>query len=153
MVKKYDNDVAVNKKAYFSFEITDTIEAGISLVGTEVKSARDNGVSLDESYARVANGKARLINAYIDHYSFGNLHNHEPRRERTLLLHHKEAMQLEQKMKQAGLTLVPIRMYFKKGFIKVLLGLAKGKKKHEKRDTVKERDANREIARRLRQTI
>ncbi|RPI89877.1 MAG: SsrA-binding protein SmpB [Spirochaetales bacterium] len=142
-------DIAKNKKARFEYEILETFEAGIVLVGTEVKSVRQKKVSINESFARVKNGEPFILGLNIAVYEMGNRFNHEPTRERKLLLHKHEIKRLIGKLKEKGLTLVPLKMYFKNGRVKVLLGLAKGKAQYDKRKSIQKREGDREIQRAL----
>ncbi len=137
--------VATNRKAYHDYEILETYEAGIVLKGTEVKSAKNGRINLKDSYAKIENGEVFLINAHISPYSHGNVYNHDPRRTRKLLLHKKEIMRLYGKVKEKGLTLIPLKAYIKNGKIKIELGLCKGKKVYDKRAEIKKRDLEREI--------
>jgi SsrA-binding protein len=139
--------VNVNRQAYHDYTVERTIEAGISLVGTEIKSIRDSKAQLRGSYAFIRQGEVWLENAHIAVYDFGNRHNHEPLRRRKLLLHRREIEQLETKVATKGLTLIPLKLYLKGGRAKVELGLCKGKKLYDKREAVAERDAKREIER------
>jgi len=141
--------IAKNRKAYHDYHIEETFEAGISLVGTEVKSLRDGKANLKESYVIIKNNEAFLFGCHISPYTHGNIQNHEPLRTRKLLLHRKEIDKLWGSISQKGLALVPLKLYFKGGKAKLEIGLAKGKKQYEKRDTIKEREANREIERHL----
>ncbi len=141
--------VSTNKKAYHDYFIEDTHEAGISLLGTEVKSLRQGRVNLKDSYAIIKNGEIFLLNCHISPYTHGNIQNHDPLRTRKLLLHRKEIDRLWGKLSQKGYTLVPLKLYFKKGKAKVAIGLVKGKRQYEKRETIKEREARREIDRYL----
>lgn len=143
--------VCNNRKAYHEYEILETYEAGIQLLGTEVKSLRMNQVSLNSSFAQIKNHEAFLLNADIAQYSFGNIMNHEPTRTRKLLLHKTEIVRLLSKTKEKGLTIVPLKLYFKSGRAKVELGLAKGKKTHDKRETIKKKIVDREIGRVMKQ--
>jgi len=137
-----------NRKARHEFHILDTLETGIVLKGTEVKSIRHGKASLNESYAMVHRGEVFLENMQITPYEHGTIENHEPKRSRKLLLHRKEIAKLQQKVADSGLTLIPLKLYFnKKGIAKVELALAKGKKLHDKRETIKQRDAERELRR------
>lgn len=147
MSKAPDNELVSNRRARFDFEILETYEAGIQLCGTEVKSLRAHGGSLQESYVRVLDDELWLIGANIAQYSFGNIHNHEPARDRKLLMHKREIRRLHDTVKQKGLTLLALGMYVKKGYVKVCIALAKGKKIHDKRDAIKERDVQREMRR------
>lgn len=144
--------VADNRKARHNYAIEDTVEAGIALQGTEVKSLRSGQANIGDSYATVENGEMMLINAYIPEYEFGNRMNHEPRRPRKLLMHKREISRWFQGITRQGMTIVPLRIYFNvHGKAKVELGLAKGKKAHDKRETEKARDWQREKARLLRE--
>ncbi len=140
--------IGSNRKAFHDYAIEDKIEAGLILTGTEVKALREGRVNLREAYAVVAAGRAILHNCHIGEYSHGNLMNHEPLRPRGLLLHQKEIRTLTGKVQQKGLTLVPLRMYFNpRGIVKVELGLARGQKHYDRRETVKQREASREMER------
>ncbi|NET08303.1 MAG: SsrA-binding protein SmpB [Symploca sp. SIO2B6] len=140
--------VSDNRQARFRYEILETYEAGVELKGTEVKSIRQGKVNLRDGYALIRNGEAWLLNVHISPYeSSGNFFNHDPRRTRRLLLHKKEIRKLIGKVEQEGLTLVPLKMYMKRGFVKVAIALAKGKKIHDKRETIKQRQDKREMAR------
>ena len=141
--------VCQNRKAYHDYHIEDTVEAGIALLGTEVKSLRQGKASLKESYVLFRDGEAYLINCHISPYSHGNRMNHDPLRTRKLLLNRKEINTLSGKVARKGYALIPLKIYFKKSFAKVQIGLARGKKLYEKRDTIKEREARREIERAL----
>jgi SsrA-binding protein len=143
--------VAENRRARYDFFIDQTFEAGIALTGTEVKSLRFGQGSIVESYAEVQDGQVWLINANIPEFSHGNRFNHEPKRPRKLLLHEREINKLHGAVARDGMTLVPLTIYFNgRGRAKVELALAKGKKAHDKRETIKERDWKREAARVLR---
>ena len=133
-----------NKKAYFNYFIESEIEAGISLVGTEIKAIRKGLVNITDSYIRIKNNEALIINMFIDKYEEGNNFNHEPTRERKLLLHKKEIKKLLEQVSKDGYSLVPLKVYFVKGKAKVLIGVAKGKKLYDKRETIKKRDIERE---------
>ena len=149
MVKeKTQTVIGTNRKAFHDYTIQEKLEAGMVLVGTEVKSLREGKINLRESYAAVQHGKVVLHHCHIGAYSHGNRMNHDPLRPRTLLLHRKEIEKLSGKVQQAGLTLIPLRMYFNaNGIAKIELGLAKGKKHYDRRETVKKREASREIER------
>ena len=134
----------LNKKARFNFFIDEPLECGIELQGTEVKSLRENRFSFGDSYARIKEGQLFLIGFHISPYPFGNLHNHEPERERKLLVHKEEIRKLRKKVEEKGFTLVPIKVYLKNGLIKVELGICRGKKLYDKRETIKQRDLERE---------
>jgi SsrA-binding protein len=137
--------VCQNRKAYHDYSIEETIEAGMSLAGTEVKSLREGKANLKDSYVLIKNMEAFLLNCHISPYSHGNIMNHDPVRTRKLLLHKKEIIRLQGKIAQKGYTLLPLKIYFKEGRAKVEVGLAKGKREYEKRETIKEKEANREI--------
>lgn len=139
--------VCQNRKAYHDYQIEETLEAGIALLGTEVKSLREGKANLKDSYVILKGGEAFLLNCHISPYSHGNIANHEPLRTRKLLLHRKEIDRLGGKAAAKGYTLIPLKIYFKDSFAKVEIGLARGKKFFEKRDTIKEREAKREIER------
>lgn len=133
----------VNKKARFNFFIEETIECGIELHGTEVKSLRENRFSFGDSYARIKDNQLWLIALHISPYTFGNLNNHDPDRDRKLLAHKEEIRKLRKKVEEKGFTLVPVRLYLKNGLIKVELGICRGKKLFDKRETIKQRDLER----------
>jgi len=139
--------VCQNRKAYHDYHIEDSIEAGIALLGTEVKSLREGKASLKESYVMIKEGEAFLLNCHINPYTHGNRMNHDPLRTRKLLLHRKELNSLAGKATEKGFTLIPLKIYFKDSFAKVEIGLAKGKRLFEKRETIKAREARREIER------
>ena len=140
--------VASNRKAFHNYSIEEKIEAGLILKGTEVKSLREGRVNLREAYAIVAQGKAVLHNCHIGEYSHGNIMNHEPLRTRGLLLHKKQIQKLIGQVQQKGLTIVPLRIYFNlRGTAKIELGLARGKKHYDRRESVKKREAGREMER------
>ena len=134
-----------NKKAYFDYQILEEIEAGIVLTGTEIKSIRNGQANLKDSYAIIRNNEVFILNMHISKYDDGNIFNHEETRTRKLLLHKKEILKLNDKIKLQGLTLVPLKLYFKKNKAKLLIGLAKGKKLYDKRESIKERDIKRNI--------
>ena len=139
--------VAFNRRARHDFFIVQEIEAGIALHGTEVKSIRDGKVQLSDGYAHIDRGELWLENIHIGHYKQGNQFNHEEKRRRKLLIHARELDKLESKLKDQGNTLVALQMYFKGNKVKVLLGLARGKKAYDKRESIKERDIKREMSR------
>lgn len=139
--------VARNKRARFDYHLLETFEAGIVLGGTEVKSLRSGKASIADAYGIVRDGEVFLLNAHIQPYESRGYANHEPTRSRKLLLHRREIRRLIGAVERQGLTLVPLELYFKKGVAKVAIALAKGKKLHDKRDTEKQRDAEREMAR------
>ncbi len=138
-----------NKKALFDYFIEDTYEAGIVLTGTEIKSIRDGKANLGDSYARIKNNEVFIINMHISHYDKGNIFNHDETRSRKLLLHKREILKIRDKIEMKGYTLVPVKLYFSKNRAKILLGIGKGKKAYDKRETIKERDINREIKKNL----
>ncbi|HZV47998.1 MAG TPA: SsrA-binding protein SmpB [Thermodesulfovibrionales bacterium] len=137
--------ISQNRKAYHDYHIEETVESGIALLGTEVKSLREGRAHLKDSYVILKSGEAFLLNCHISPYSHGNIMNHEPIRTRKLLMHRKEIDRLRGKVEGKGYTLIPLKLYFKDSFVKVEIGLARGKKLFEKRDTIKEREAKREI--------
>jgi SsrA-binding protein len=141
--------ICVNRRARFDYTISETIEAGLVLQGTEVKSLRDGRADLKDAYADVQEDEVFLLHAHIDQYEQANRFNHDPVRPRKLLLHKQEIRRLIGKTQEKGLTLIPIRMYFSHGKAKVELGLAKGKKQYDKREDVKKRSAERDIQRAL----
>ena len=145
--KKEDTTVTTNRKAFHDYFIEETIEAGMSLKGTEVKSLRSGLANLTDSYVLIRNEEAFLFNATISPYPHGNIMNHEPLRTRKILLHKEEIRKLAWKMSQKGFTLIPLKIYFLRGKAKVLVGLAKGKKAYDKRDTIKEKESKREVDR------
>ncbi|AIE61282.1 SsrA-binding protein SmpB [Bacillus methanolicus] len=151
MPKGEGKTIAQNKKAYHDYFIEDTYEAGIVLQGTEIKSIRAGRVNLKDSYARIHKGEVFLYNMHISPYDQGNRYNHDPLRTRKLLLHKREINKLIGETKEAGYALVPLKLYIKNGYAKLLIGLAKGKKKYDKREDLKRKEANREIERAFRE--
>jgi SsrA-binding protein len=152
MKPTHDRNIARNKKAYHDYFIDETFEAGIELTGTEVKSLRENHASLRDCYASVRAGEVWLVGVHIAPYSHGNRDNVEPDRQRRLLLHKKEIRYLQTKTKERGYTLVPLALYFSAtNLVKVELGLARGKKTYDKRDSIAARDQERDTARALRE--
>ena len=140
--------IAQNRKAFHDYFVKERFEAGIALTGTEVKSCRANGVSLVDSYATITRGEVMLLNVHIAPYAFGNRENHEPRRDRMLLMHKREIAKLKKSVEQKGLTLVPLAFYFnERGKVKVELGLCQGKQAHDKREAMKESMDRRDMAR------
>lgn len=139
--------VATNRKARHDYHIEDTIEAGIVLTGTEIKSIRAGRMNLQDSFAQVRNGEVWLVGAHISPYTYGNRENHDPLRDRKLLLHRREINRLAGKVQERGYTLVPLRVYLKEGRAKVELGLARGKKQYDKRESIAKRDFDREMRR------
>jgi SsrA-binding protein len=142
--------IATNRKAFHNFEILETCEAGLVLRGTEVKSLREAQVNFKDCYAAIDNGEAWLIGCHITPYHHGSDANHDPERRRKLLLHRREIGRLLGKVAERGLTLVPLRLYFREGRAKIELGLARGKKLHDKRAAIRERDERREMAKEAR---
>jgi len=145
--------VCVNRKARFEYEILENFEGGLVLKGTEVKSLRAGQASITEGFAVISGGEAWLVDCQIQPYAFGNLNNHEPKRKRKILLHRREIAKLTGKIKERGLSLIPLKIYFKNGMAKVELGLGRGKKIHDKRETIKNRDALREAQRETRARV
>lgn len=143
--------IATNKKAYHEYFVLETYEAGITLTGTEVKSIRAGGVNLKDSWCTVDNGELIIKQMHISPYEHGNIFNREPKRDRKLLMHKREIMRLLGTVKQQGLTLIPLSVYFKGSLVKVQLGLCKGKQLHDKRVAAATRDANRTIERALKE--
>lgn len=141
--------IANNKKAYYDYFIENKIEAGICLQGTEVKSLRLGKCSIKESYIKITNGEVFIIGMHIATYENGNIYNHEETRTRKLLLKKSEILKLQQQVDKNGYTLVPLRVYFSNQYAKVEIGLAKGKKKYDKRQSLKEKDMKRQIERRI----
>lgn len=139
--------IANNKKAYHDYFIDETFEAGISLAGTEVKSLRSGKCSIKESFVRVDNGEVWIYGMHISPYEMGNIFNKDPLRERKLLLHKSEIHKLLGKTKEQGITIVPLRVYFKGSLVKVEIGLARGKKNYDKRDSIAKKDQQREAQR------
>ncbi|SMO35891.1 SsrA-binding protein SmpB [Fodinibius sediminis] len=141
-----------NRKARHEYHVEDTYEAGIVLQGTEVKSLRSGNASLSESFAYLQDGEVWLRDMYIKPYKQGSYTNHDERRPRKLLLNKREIAELDKAVSQKGYTLVPLKLYFKKGYAKILLGVAKGKQRHDKRQDIKERDMKRDIDRKYKGT-
>ena len=129
-----------NRKAHFDYQILDTFECGIVLMGTEIKSIRAGKVSIKDSYGLIKNGELFVLNMHISHYEKGNINNHDEARTRKLLMHKKEIIKLENKVKIENLVLIPLKLYFSKNKVKVLLGLARSRKKYDKRRVLKERE-------------
>jgi SsrA-binding protein len=153
-VKKSEQDpnqrsIAQNRKASHNFLVIDTLECGIVLVGSEVKSLRKGHISLEEAYARMKDGEVWLVGCDIPEYTEANQFNHQPKRPRKLLMHRREIKRFAGLAFQKGLTLVPLKMYFKEGRAKVLLGLCKGKQKHDKREAMKKAEVQREMQRQI----
>lgn len=147
--KNRDRDIAVNRRARHEFLIEETVEAGVALMGSEVKALREGKANLKDSFGRIENGEVWLWNAHISPYGPASQFGHEPTRTRKLLLHRGEIERLQGKVKERGFTLVPLRLYFKNGRAKVELALGRGKKQHDKRDAIRDREQRREIDRAL----
>lgn len=148
--KNLAGDLVSNRVAYHNYEVLDTLEAGIKLLGTEVKSLRDGGGSLQDNFVTIKKGEAFLMQSYIAKYKFGNLFNHEEKRERKLLLHKSEIAKLRKQSEEKGLALVALGMYLTKtGYVKVKIGLCKGKKLYDKRSDLKKKGQDREMDRAL----
>lgn len=137
-----------NKKAFFNYFIESEIEAGIVLVGTEIKSVRKGSINIKDSYIRIKDKEAYIVNMFIDKYMEGSIFNHETNRERKLLLHKKEIYKLQEKIIKDGYTLIPLKIYIKNGKAKILIGVARGKKLYDKRESIKKRDLERETYKR-----
>ena len=133
-----------NKKAYFDYTILNELESGIALTGTEIKSVRNGSVDLKDTFVTIKNNEAFILNMYIAKYEEGNIFNHDERRTRKLLLHKKEILKLKEQIKMEGLTIIPLKLYFKKNKAKILIGVCKGKKLYDKREAMKERDLKKE---------
>ena len=142
--EKAQSSIAENRKAFHDFHLMETFEAGLVLLGTEVKAIREGRVNLRDSFARVEDGEVFLYNVHISPYSHRGYADHEPLRRRKLLLHRDEIRKLIGKTVEKGMTLVPVRLYFKNGRVKIAVSLAKGKKDYDKRETIKRREADRE---------
>jgi len=143
--------VASNRKAYHDYFLEDTYEAGIVLTGTEIKSVRAGRVNLRDGFVQIRQGEAWLVNVHISPYDFGNRENHEPRRDRKLLLHRQEIRKLQSKVSERGWTIVPLKMYLKDGRAKVEIALVRGKRRYDKKDAIAERDADRELRRTIKE--
>ncbi|WP_166667151.1 SsrA-binding protein SmpB [Companilactobacillus nuruki] len=144
---KAPNEVANNRKARHDYNILETYEAGISLTGTEIKSVRASKMNIKDGFVQARNGELWLENVNISIYDQGNIFNHDPLRNRKLLLHKKEIRKITSSIQEKGITVVPLKVYLKHGFAKVLIGVAEGKKQYDKRETIKKRDQEREIQR------
>ncbi len=138
-----------NRKAYFDYQVLDTFECGVVLKGTEIKSIRAGSANIKDSYAIIKNNEIFVLNMHVSHYDKGNINNHDETRTRKLLMHKREILKMENRVKLEGLTLVPLKVYFKKNIVKILLGLVRGKKLYDKRSVLKERDIKREMDREL----
>ena len=146
-----DDTIVVNRRARFDYDIVETVEAGIVLTGTEVKSLRDGKASIAEAFATVRRGEVWLVQAHIPEYAFGNRANHDPIRQRKLLVHRRQITDMEAFTQEQGRTLVPMRLYWRDGMAKVQLGFGRGKAQHDKRQDLAKKDAERQIARALRE--
>ena len=146
----HDKVIATNRKAFFNYEIFERAEAGMMLVGSEVKSIREGGLNFRDSFVEFKNGEMWLVNCRIGPYSHGNMQNHADDRVRKLLLHKREILKLGGKASERGYTIVPLRAYFKKGRVKVEIGLARGKKSHDKRESIKRKDIERDTRQAMR---
>lgn len=142
-----NQDLVRNRRSFHDYEILETFEAGMVLHGTEIKSLRANDASIQEAYVKVMEGEAWLIGCYIAPYKYGNVHNHEEKRDRKLLFHKYEIRRLKEATREKGLTLVPIAIYLHKGRAKIKIGLAKGKKAHDKRHSIREKEEKRQMDR------
>lgn len=140
-------DLVSNRKAFHDYEILESFEAGIVLRGTEIKSLKTHDASLQEAYVKIFAGEIWLVGSYIAPYKFGNIHNHEERRDRKLLMHRREITRLKESVQEKGLALIPLAIYLKKGRAKLKIGLGRGKKHHDKRASIKERDEKRRMQR------
>ncbi|MBS0655358.1 MAG: SsrA-binding protein SmpB, partial [Verrucomicrobia bacterium] len=136
-------ELTSNRKASYEYEILDTYEAGVALLGTEIKSLRNNGGSLQEAYINVDRGELWLLNASIAPYRFGSVYNHEEKRKRKLLMHKREILKISSAMQEKGLTCIPLKLYLKNGKVKVKIAIARGKKLHDKRESIKEKEDTR----------
>ena len=139
----------LNRQARHNYFVLDEYEAGIVLTGTEIKSIRAGNCNIKDCYGVLKNNEIYLLNMYVKHYKEGNIFNHEETRDRKLLLHKKEIKKIKEAIQVKGLTIIPLKLYFKNNRLKVLLGVCKGKKDYDKRETIKERDLNRDIAKNL----
>ena len=137
--------ISTNRKANYEYEILSKFEAGISLLGTEVKSLREGKANLGEAYATVKNGEVWLQNFHINEYKYGNINNHDPLRQRKLLFHKKEITKIKSNLEEKGLTFIPLKIYFKGSLVKVEMGIGRGKKLYDKRESIKKRDVERRI--------
>lgn len=148
---KPSQDLVSNRRATHDYEILETFEAGLVLQGTEIKSIRAHGATLQEAYVKALKGEIWLIGASIAPYRFGNVHNHEEKRDRKLLLHKREIQRLKTAVQEKGLTLIPLALYLKEGRVKIRIAIAKGKKTFDKRADIKERDEKRRVQQAVKQ--
>jgi len=139
--------IVTNRKANFEYDIISRYEAGLVLTGTEVKSLRAGKANLQEAYGRIKNDEVWLVNSHINEYNFGNINNHEPTRSRKLLLNKKEIRKIRQLLQEKGLTLIPLKLYFKDSLVKAEIGIARGKKLYDKRESIKKRETERKLSR------
>lgn len=151
MAKRKNTALAQNRKARHEYDIIDTVEAGMVLRGTEIKSVRGGQISLQDGFAAIENGEIFLFNTHIAPYEQGNIHNHDPLRKRKLLMHKNQIDRLYGQVSQKGMTLIPLKVYIKNGVAKVLIGLAKGKRQYDKRESIKRRDQERQIDRAIKE--
>jgi len=148
-----NNELVSNRRATFDYEILETFEAGIALKGTEIKSLRDHGGSLQEAYVKVISDELWLIGSNIAPYKYGNVHNHEEKRDRKLLMHKKEIEKLKVASQEKGLTIIPLSLYLKEGRVKIRIATAKGKKAFDKRAAIKERDDKRQMQKMIKKHV
>lgn len=153
MKKSLDNTISTNRKASFNYEILNTYEAGIELKGTEVKSLRKASVNLKDSYCVIQKGEIFVYNMYISPYEQGNIFNKDPLRKRKLLMHKKEILKLFDSVRQKGFSLIPLSLYFKNAKVKIKVGLCKGKKNYDKRETIAKNEVKRKIERNLKENL
>lgn len=145
--------IAQNKKARFNYFLEDTYECGVVLEGTEVKSVKNGSISMVDAFAEITDGEVWVRNVHIAEYSFSSIFNHNPDRKKKLLLHREEIKRLQRKVEEKGYTLIPLDIYLKNGRVKITLGVCKGKKLYDKRDTIKQRDLDREMSRDFRKDL
>ncbi|UQS81659.1 SsrA-binding protein SmpB [Bombilactobacillus folatiphilus] len=151
--QKAPNELANNRKAHHDYKILATYEAGLALTGTEIKSVRAGRMNLRDGFVQFKHGELWLANVHISLYDQGNQFNHDPLRDRKLLLHKKEIRKISEELTQKGITVIPLKVYLKHGFAKVLIGVAEGKKQFDKRETIKRRDQDREMRRNLKNVL
>ncbi len=150
MAEEATKQIAANRKAFHDYSVDETIECGIELLGTEVKSFKAGAISFPDAYAVVEKGEVRLVGVHVSEYAYSSVFSHDPDRKKKLLLHRQEIKRLARKVQEKGYTLIPLRFYLKKGFVKVALGLCKGKKQFDKRADLKDKALKRDIAREFR---
>jgi len=146
-------DLATNRKAFHDYEIVEKFEAGIALLGTEIKSLRSHGASLNEAYVTIKDNQLYLLNSNIAPYSYGNIHNHPEKRDRKLLMHKREIFKLKKAQQEKNMTIVPLSMYLKNNIVKVQIAIAKGKKVYDKRSTIKKREQEKIIQRSIKTDV